>query len=498
MKKRLNIFPHIDCDSGETSFFGGFDAELVSDLNDEESSHKDVTGSPFGKVTEEHTQEKLIDKKTRKANQCNNPYEIAKRLVNCGNIFGVADKNLYYYDRDAGYYQPLSGESGEICIRKIAPVDIRGILSTRIVSEIIKNLKSYSELVRQITPYDNMLDDYINFKNGIMHVPTAKQLSHDPEYYFTNFIDVDYPFYDECYGENFRRYVKMVSGGDITIEKLLQEVLGLMIGEVRLKSAIFFYGKPNCGKTLLLNVMRKIIGDQFCSSISVHDLNDRYRAACLYGAKVNICGEVSEEKLKNLNEFKKATGNDKMLAEKKFDHPFEFVNKALMVFAGNNLPQIQALDVTNAYFNRIVIVPFMRSVPFEQQDQNLEQKLLQEKQYIVQYAVKGLQRLRKNNFQFTSCETANKIKADYISEQNSFQAFIEECCTFDCTEYTYSYKLKDEYTKFCAANDYQQLSHQHCHRMLKEAYGIQPKKNKAENRNGYQGIRINTLLSEMP
>ncbi|SEO97261.1 DNA primase family protein [Propionispora vibrioides] len=424
------------------------------------------------------------------------PYQIAKLLVSEGNIFGVSDNNLYYYDRNFNYYKLLLGETAEINIRKAIPENLRTDVNTYKIMEIIKCLKSYTgELSTAIHPNSPSLEGYINFRNGILDLSNKSRLDSHPRFHFTNYIDCNYPFYEEVQGYTFNRFLFNLSNNDSEILHLLQEVLGLMISEIRsLKKSFFFFGPPHTGKSLLLNVMRKIVGEEFCSNLSIHDLNDRFRLGAIYGKKLNICAEISEESLKNLSQIKILTGNDSSVAELKYQNAFSFQNRALLVFAGNNLPNLKAPDITNAFFDRIIIIPFLNSVPQNQQDYHLETKLLLEKEYIVEFAVNGLQRLIKNRNALSDCTLSTRLKTLYIKEQNSFHAFIADCCEITPNSFTMTNEIECAYINYCQSNRLQSISSQDWHKLLKGHYNLDSQRKRLldENKRGYIGIRIKT------
>lgn len=78
-------------------------------------------------------------------------------------------------------------------------------------------------------------------------------------------------------------------------------------------------------------------------------------------------------------------------------------------------------------YDRIIIVRCDNVIPEEKQDKNLIEHLLEEKEYIVSLAIKGLKQVIDNGYKYNipaSCELLNK---DYEVENHSFKAFMKEC-----------------------------------------------------------------------
>lgn len=422
------------------------------------------------------------------------PYIIAERLASQKSRFAVLNDRLHYYDKEYGCYHVMpEGAAGEKFIRNILPKQWRNSVNSNKIRETVKCLEAYRDLHTSVKSDEELQGRYLNFCNGILDLKNDKKRKHKKKYGFTSFVNAPYPFDGKAKGKCFEQFVKDVAGEDKQVENLLQEVLGLMISDVRnLKVAVFFYGVPHSGKSLLIEVMREIVGEAFCSSISMHDLNDKHRVACLYQKKMNTCAEISDEHIKSLNRFKELTGGDTCIGEAKFKDPFSFRNQALLVFGGNQLPQLKTLDTTNAFFDRMLIVPFLHGKSRKDQDPKLKERLLKEKSYIVQYAVAGLKRLIKNKCVFSSCDVAERIKAEYICEQNTFAAFVEERCRLGHEEYAYSYRIEEEYRAYCEEKNLKAVDSRMMHRILQDTYKLERKKRKkkGENRNGYSGIAL--------
>lgn len=420
-------------------------------------------------------------------------YDLVKLLINNGHNFAVINDNLHYYIEDHGYYKFLIGSEEEKIIRRIIPEKLKKLVNGNMINETIKWLKSSEEIVVDDNEITIGLRDYINFENGVLHVPTGKRFKHSPLRYFTNYVRAEYPFDFKCEGKYFKRFIKQVTNGDQEIEFLLQEVLGIIISEIRdIKAAFFFVGLPNTGKSKLIETVRSIVGEQFCSNISLHELNERFKLALLFGKKLNTFVEINEFDLKRLDIFKSITGNDPVTAEYKGKDPFSFINRALLVFGGNHLPNLKAMDITNAFFERIVIVPFMNSVPREKQDLQLYEKLFEERSFIVKWAVEGLQRFIENGYIFTDCTASNKMKDSYIAEQNSFRAFINTECILGPEFKTYSLDILDEYQAYCEYYGLPPVPKKLSHKILQTVFNLKYSRFKqdGENRNGYIGIKL--------
>lgn len=430
-----------------------------------------------------------IDKKNK---SITTPYEMAKCIVSQGKLFGVADDQLYLYDKGHGYFKLLKNEHIELEIRKALPKDARSWATRNRILEVIQALKAYAELhvlLDEITDQEK----FLNFINGVFDIERQCLRSHSPEYHFRTVINAEYREVFNYSKFKFEKFIEDISGGDLEVYNLLQEVYGLAISEVRqIKKAIFLYGVPHSGKSVFLEVLRELVGLKFCSSIGLHDMNDRYRFAGLYGMKLNTCAEVKEDSLRDLSNFKAVTGGDSVLAEVKYGNPFSFINRALIVLAGNTLPRLKTPDTTAAFFDRLLIIPFLHAKPLKKRDKNLKEALLNERDFIAWWSVQGLQRLASNNYQFTLCQKAEELMSEYVLTENSLVAFMEECCELVDDEFIFSEKFDRVYGMFCIERSLKKLDRKMVCRILKDSYHVEHIKRRMEGeyRWGYRGISL--------
>ena len=63
------------------------------------------------------------------------------------------------------------------------------------------------------------------------------------------------------------------------------------------------------------------MGADNCSGVSLQDLNERFFPSMLYGKLVNACVDISSEAMMQVDNIKKATGEDIMICEKKNKDP---------------------------------------------------------------------------------------------------------------------------------------------------------------------------------
>jgi putative DNA primase/helicase len=121
------------------------------------------------------------------------------------------------------------------------------------------------------------------------------------------------------------------------------------------KKFYVFAGPGNNGKTVYTRVIEKMLNRDNCSHISMQDLSkSRFAPAELFGKLCNIHADIPRHVVEYASVLKSLTGGDTTRGERKFGHGFSFMNRAVLVFASNELPQVD--DNTEAFWNRIEII----------------------------------------------------------------------------------------------------------------------------------------------
>lgn len=211
----------------------------------------------------------------------------------------------------------------------------------------------------------------------------------------------------------------------------MQEIMGyLLIPETKAQKCFVLIGPPRTGKSTALWVIESILlGKENCSNIPWQELGDRFKTAELYGKLCNLFADLPSKAIEDSGLFKSVTGEDTIIGERKFGHPFSFKPTARLLFSCNKLPWSE--DRSGAFFRRIITIPFEQQVPEERIDPELRgEKLKKEADGIFMWVLEGLRRLLSKNFAFSENEYTRKRLEQYKQESSSVLSFVSECCVF--------------------------------------------------------------------
>lgn len=123
------------------------------------------------------------------------------------------------------------------------------------------------------------------------------------------------------------------------------------------------------------------------------------------------------------------------------------------MFNCNELPR--EVENTDAFFRRFLVIPFQVTIPTNEQDPQLAQKIIaSELSGIFNWVLAGLQRLLQNR-KFSESNIVQKQVAEYKKESNSVAMFLEERgYQRSITEYKAVGEVYDEYKVFCVEDGY--------------------------------------------
>lgn len=363
----------------------------------------------------------------------------------------IFNNYLMKYNDDYGYFDKLDNHRARVFIySKIPEYRLKVIKDYDIVS--ILNLLKIHPAIQVYNDNDDRNKKLINCKNCVLKIRKNKEIEikeHSKRYLFLNFINARYLEDNEYDFENsrFRSFIESLANNDEELMRLIRQVMGYCFSNLNnAKKAFIFYGKSNTGKSVLLNLLIKICGENNVSNIELQNLNKRENIATLYGKKLNVCNELPDYKMTDTGIFKAlVSDNDKVTGKALYNNPFSFYNKAKLVFACNNMPSLnsnKSLDY-DAFFNRLIIIPCLNSTPSHKQDKNLFKKLLKEKDLIFTWAMGGLQEYIDNENQFIEPKLTKKFMREYVASVSMVDSFIKERCKYKDSEYSFKYEVEE-------------------------------------------------------
>ena len=139
-------------------------------------------------------------------------------------------------------------------------------------------------------------------------------------------------------------------------ELLLEFIAYIFFDKNKFRKMFMLYGVGSNGKSKYTSIIEKFIGKENITSLSLEDLNHRFKVSALISSKCNIGNDIGSKLLDDSQMVKKLTGEDMINADRKNRDPIEFECTSKLIFSCNKLPK--ANDKSYGFYNRFIIIPF--------------------------------------------------------------------------------------------------------------------------------------------
>lgn len=289
----------------------------------------------------------------------------------------------------------------------------------------------------------------LNALNGTIDLRTGKLREHRRSELHTKVVPVEYDPDAEC--PTWIAFLEQIMGGDQELIGFVQRAVGYSLTGVTSEQVLFFgLGTGANGKSTFLEVLSTIFGDYAtqidCSSLTTQrQETTRNDLARLFGARLVSGAEWEDGHRLSEVTVKALTGGDKIVARFLHKEYFEFTPAFKLWIAANHKPVIRGTD--HAIWRRIRLIPFAVTIPEEQRDKELPEKLLAERAGVLAWAVRGCIEWQKSGLGLP--KAVRDATDGYREEMDSLGSFLEDRCEMHPTATVTPKTLWEAYLKWC-------------------------------------------------
>ena len=217
------------------------------------------------------------------------------------------------------------------------------------------------------------------------------------------------------------------------IRGFLQRWFGLsMTGLVGEQKFAFLYGRGANGKSVLVDLMARMMGD-YAATAKIETLTGKNRRGGgdatpdlipLMGARFVRSSEPEEGERLQEAMIKEMTGGEPMLVRALHSDFLEVHPIFKLTISGNHKPDIRGTD--DGIWRRVLLVPFDVQIPEGERDEGLIDKLWAERAGVLNWMIGGL----LEYLEFGLREPAAVLDAtrEYRSESDPYGTFLAEHC----------------------------------------------------------------------
>ncbi|MEW6936298.1 DNA primase family protein [Trueperella pyogenes] len=126
------------------------------------------------------------------------------------------------------------------------------------------------------------------------------------------------------------------------------------------KAFLFFSESGSSGKSTLLHLLRNLLGEENCASLSLAEFGEHFGCEPLLGASAVLCDETDTYSfMKECRTFKQYVTHDVIKVDRKGIPSVRWKPRGLVIQAANKLPEFS--DKTEAMARRFIFVSFDRT-----------------------------------------------------------------------------------------------------------------------------------------
>lgn len=295
----------------------------------------------------------------------------------------------------------------------------------RTVAAIVNLARSDRRLAATVDQWDT--DPWLfNTPTGTVDLRTGYMREHRREDYITKIAAVGPR--GEC--PMWFDFLDRVTAGDLDLQRYLKRVAGYCLtGSIREHALFFIFGTGGNGKGVFLNTIIGIMGSYAQTApieLFMASSGDQHPTglAGLRGARMVTAVETEEGRRWAESKIKGLTGGDKIAARFMRQDFFEFTPQFKLVIAGNHKPGLRGVD--EAMRRRMNLIPFDVTIPDEQKDKDLAEKLKPEWPGILRWMVEGC--LEWQEEQLNPPAAVVGATEHYLEAEDSITQWMTECC----------------------------------------------------------------------
>jgi putative DNA primase/helicase len=308
-------------------------------------------------------------------------------------------------------------------LRELAP-DKKTIRSAKTVNAVVSLARVDRAHARVPEDFDRwpML---LNTPAGTVDLRTGAMKAHAPGDLLTKVTPVspggECPIWRDC--------LRTWTCGDDELEAFLWRLFGYCLtGLVKEEVLPILYGPGGNGKTRFVEALRSIIGTDYMGNVAMETLIVTYGeqhptdVASLRGRRVAVASETEEGRRLAEAKVKHLTGGERLQGRFMRQDFFEFDPTHKLIIVGNHKPRLVNLD--DAIRRRLLLVPFVATIPEGKRDRDLEAKLRAEAPGILAWAIAGCLEWQQRGL--APPDSVRVASARYLEEQDDFAEWMRE------------------------------------------------------------------------
>lgn len=350
-------------------------------------------------------------------------------------------------------------------------------------------ISSQQRLQTSLSCFDT--DPFIlNCKNGIVDVRTGALMRHDKMKMCSHITNASYVVGSDC--PSWKNFIDFTFNGDVEVIEYFHKAVGYCCtGDT--SEQIFFAteGPGGTGKGVAFETLTNILGtyaqavkaEMFLLTGKGDSATGDNSVAAIRGARLCLSSEINPGARLNEARVKELTGQDTIQARFLYQEFFNFTPVAKFWLRCNGLPSIAGGD--SGIWRRIRLLPFKRVVEVDKKDPYLRDKLKEEVDGILTWAIEGARLWLRDRLNPPALCTAEAMR--YREDMDLVGLWLFDRCSFDEDAVTMSSNLYLNYLEWCELQGEKAKSQRWLSFELRQR-GLN--RIRVANGSAYQGVRL--------
>lgn len=311
--------------------------------------------------------------------------------------------------------------------------------------QFIKQLREYIESSLH-KPWDLQSPDdkiYLNMNNGTLEIDNDGYCTlreHRKEDYFTHVLPYNYNPSATC--ELWEKFINEMIEDKETQRVLATYIIYCLTKNKKLEMILFMLGTGANGKSVILEIIKALLGAENVSEVSISEATLNENARCMLEGKL---ANISRESIGRLNEaeFKKLVSGEPVLGRLLYNDTKLIEDLPKFICSFNTMPTI---DKIYAVIRRIILIRMDVTVDPAKKDPELADKLKNELSGILNWVLANTKEFMQNGLYISP-----KCDADfqeYLQSTDSVLFFFKEECEISSAS-TDLKILFNAYRSFC-------------------------------------------------
>ena len=310
---------------------------------------------------------------------------------------------------------------------------------------MLKSVKKLAQLLSLVS--DKRFDaDYNLFAcgNGTLDITTRVLRNHSPDDYLLSRVEYDYD--PAATAPTWLRV--MDESAPVGTRDFLQEFAGYAFTTATdLEVSAWLVGRRGSGKSTIIEGFMVLLGSRY-GILSLKQIEkSSFGLGGIIGKTLLLSTEQSPGYIRETGTVNQIISGEPVTIDRKFREPVEYRSCAKILWAMNSAPRVA--DPEDGIFRRAKIIKFA-TPKWPQKDTSLKARLRSEGAGILNWALDGLDRLRKRG-DFEITDEIKRASAEYERDNDIAGTFVSECCLLGDDLRAQSSLLYESYKTWCLA-----------------------------------------------